>query len=143
MRIRPALLAITVALSLGNAALAQVYKSQDAEGNTVYSDMPSPGAEKMDLPEPNVSESVEVPERPPEAPASRPGAPVIQDDSAEEEDGPRILDEDDNMWSLNKSDLSRSVRIETSSMPSYLDRLSEQELEDLVAYLYGLIRSEG
>ena len=34
-------------------------------------------------------------------------------------------------------------RIETSSMPSYLDRLSEQELEDLVAYLYGLIRSEG
>ena len=54
----------------------------------------------------------------------------------------RILDSDDNLWSLQKRDLRDSERIETSSMPGYGPRLSEGQLEDLVAYLYGLTSEE-
>jgi putative heme-binding domain-containing protein len=55
----------------------------------------------------------------------------------------RILDEDANLWSFMKRDLRERERIETSSMPSYAGTLSDGELEDLVAYLYGLTRGEG
>lgn len=54
----------------------------------------------------------------------------------------RILDEDNHLWSFQKRDLIESERIETSSMPSYTSELSDDELTDLVAYLYGLIRDE-
>ncbi len=54
----------------------------------------------------------------------------------------RILDDDANLWSFLKRDLSERERIETSSMPSYASTLSDGELEDLVAYLYGLTRGE-
>jgi len=54
----------------------------------------------------------------------------------------RILDENAEMWSFQKKDLVERERIETSSMPSYADRLTDDELENLVAYLYGLTRSE-
>jgi putative heme-binding domain-containing protein len=49
----------------------------------------------------------------------------------------RILDAEDNLWSLEKKDLREIERIEASSMPSY-SGLSETQLNDLVAYLYGL-----
>jgi putative heme-binding domain-containing protein len=55
----------------------------------------------------------------------------------------RILDEDANLWSFMKRDLIRSERMETSSMPSYAERLSADELQDLVAYLYELTGDEG
>jgi putative heme-binding domain-containing protein len=54
----------------------------------------------------------------------------------------RILDGDDNMWSFLKRDLLMSQRIETSSMPAYAGTLNDGELEDLVAYLYGLTRED-
>ena len=54
----------------------------------------------------------------------------------------RILDADDNLWSLEKRDLRDSERIETSSMPSYGGRLTDGQLDDLVAYLYGLTRED-
>ena len=54
----------------------------------------------------------------------------------------RILDADDNLWSFEKRDLRESERIETSSMPAYAGTLTEGELEDLVAYLYGLTRGD-
>ncbi len=54
----------------------------------------------------------------------------------------RILDSDDNLWSLQKRDLRESERIETSSMPSYTGTLTAGQLEDLVAYLYGLSRPD-
>ena len=54
----------------------------------------------------------------------------------------RILDADDNMWSFLKQDLLMSARIETSSMPAYRGSLTDDELEDLVAYLYGLTRGD-
>ena len=54
----------------------------------------------------------------------------------------RILDTDDDMWSFMKQDLLVSERIETSSMPAYAGTLTDGELEDLVAYLYGLTRGD-
>ena len=55
----------------------------------------------------------------------------------------RILDEDNKLWSFRKRDLRESERIETSSMPSYAEAFSDDELVDVVAYLYGLTRGEG
>ena len=54
----------------------------------------------------------------------------------------RILDANDDLWSFSKRDLRESERIETSSMPAASGSLSESELEDLVAYLYGLTRGD-
>jgi len=54
----------------------------------------------------------------------------------------RILDADDNMWSFQKRDLRDSERIETSSMPTYAGTLTDGQLENLVAYLYGLTRPD-
>ena len=51
--------------------------------------------------------------------------------------------QDNHLWSFQKRDLRESERIETSSMPSYAGTLSDDELTDLVAFLYGLIREEG
>jgi cytochrome c oxidase cbb3-type subunit 3 len=54
----------------------------------------------------------------------------------------RILDTNDNMWSFEKRDLTASERIETSSMPPNAGRLTDSELQNLVAYLYGLTRRD-
>ena len=55
----------------------------------------------------------------------------------------RILDDGDQMWSFEKRDLVASERFETALMPAYGGTLSDGELEDLMAYLYGLTRGEG
>lgn len=54
----------------------------------------------------------------------------------------RILDPEGRMWSFQKRDLAASDRIETSPMPSYESSLTDDELENLVAYLYGLTRTD-
>jgi putative heme-binding domain-containing protein len=54
----------------------------------------------------------------------------------------RILDGEDRMWSFQKRNLVESERVETSTMTSYADRLTPTEMQDLVAYLYGLTRSD-
>lgn len=54
----------------------------------------------------------------------------------------RLLDADENLWSVSKRDLRASERIELSTMPSYESRLTNDEVEDLVAYLYSLRREE-
>ncbi len=53
----------------------------------------------------------------------------------------RVLDANGRMWSLNKRELESYERVERSTMPSYASRLSQAELRDLVAYLYGLTRT--
>lgn len=55
----------------------------------------------------------------------------------------RMLDSADNLWSFLKRDLRQSERIETSSMPAYGERLTSTELQNLVAYLYGLSKGSG
>ncbi len=50
----------------------------------------------------------------------------------------QVLDSNDNLVSLIKEDLESYQIDRTSSMPSYTERLSEKELDHLVAYLYTL-----
>ena len=52
----------------------------------------------------------------------------------------RLIDEEERLWSLSKSDLSRSERDKTSIMPSAEDMLTSAEIDDLVAYLFSLRR---
>ena len=52
----------------------------------------------------------------------------------------RLLDPDRNLLSFNKSELLAFERLEDSPMVSYEDILSEQEIDDLVAYLHSLGR---
>lgn len=52
----------------------------------------------------------------------------------------RIMDEDENLWSYRKSQIESYERIEESTMPSYEGQLSDDELDDLVAYLFSLRR---
>ena len=54
----------------------------------------------------------------------------------------RIMDNDSNLWSYQKSDIVSIERIERSTMPSYDGSMAENELDDLVAYLFSLRREE-
>jgi len=54
----------------------------------------------------------------------------------------RIMDAETQLWSFDKSDIQNYERIEESTMPSYDQRLTESELDDLVAYLFSLRREE-
>jgi hypothetical protein len=50
----------------------------------------------------------------------------------------QVIDEQENLWSFEKSDL-RELNVETAAvMPSYADRLTADELADLIAYLVSL-----
>jgi hypothetical protein len=56
-------------LSLNGVALAQVYKSYDANGNVVFSDKPTKRSSEVEISKPNLSDSFEIPppaESPPE-----------------------------------------------------------------------------
>lgn len=50
----------------------------------------------------------------------------------------QLIDDQEHLVSLNKPDLREYAVIKTSSMPSYVDKLSPQERADLVAYLLSL-----
>ncbi len=70
MRIFKFCLACMLGLALGGGASAQVYQSKDAEGNTVFSDKPSAGAEVVKVPPTNSADPVaDAPERPQPTPA--------------------------------------------------------------------------
>ena len=55
---------LCAAISTGqrNTAFAQVYQSTDADGNIVFSDTPTPSSQEIQIPEPNLSDAVKVPE---------------------------------------------------------------------------------
>ena len=56
-------------LSLNGVAFAQVYKSYDANGNVVFSDKPTKRSSEVEITNPNLSDSFEIPppaESPPE-----------------------------------------------------------------------------
>lgn len=50
----------------------------------------------------------------------------------------QLIDEQEHLISLEKADLREYTVIKTSSMPSYKDKFSSQELADVVAYLLSL-----
>ena len=50
----------------------------------------------------------------------------------------QLIDAQEHLLSLLKSDVREYTILKTSSMPSYKDRLTAQELSDLVAYLVTL-----
>ncbi|HAK53945.1 MAG: c-type cytochrome [Vicinamibacterales bacterium] len=54
----------------------------------------------------------------------------------------RLLDADENLWSVSKRELRERERIETSTMPSYEGELSASDLDDLIAYLFSLRTEE-
>jgi len=87
------LVSVTFGLAMAGTAHAQVYESKDAQGNTVFSDQPTAGAEVIKVPPTNSAEAVEVAPRPAQParaadtgaqPAARPapagGAQRVQDD---------------------------------------------------------------
>ena len=62
-------LPLSILLGLSFTTFAQVYKSTDAEGKTVYSDTPTPDSQEVIIPKTNVGDSFEVPPPKPEAKA--------------------------------------------------------------------------
>jgi hypothetical protein len=54
-------LPLSILLGLSFTTFAQVYKSTDAEGKTIFSDTPTPGGQEVEIPETNVGDSFEVP----------------------------------------------------------------------------------
>lgn len=54
----------------------------------------------------------------------------------------RLLDADENLWSVAKRELRERERIETSTMPSYAEELTASEIDDLIAYLFSLRTEE-
>ena len=50
-----------VMLGLSCTALAQVYKSTDADGNVIFSDTPATDSEEVEITSPNIANPVEVP----------------------------------------------------------------------------------
>ena len=67
------LLLFPLLLGLSCSALAQVYKSTDADGSVVFSDTPADGSEEVEITDPNIADPVKVhayvppPEPPPKA----------------------------------------------------------------------------
>jgi mono/diheme cytochrome c family protein len=53
-----------------------------------------------------------------------------------------LIDEKERLVSLNKADLREFTLVKTSPMPSYKDKLSSQEITDLVSYLLSLKGSQ-
>lgn len=47
-------------MALSAIARAEVFESKDADGNPVFTDTPAAGAEKVDVPQENIADSVEV-----------------------------------------------------------------------------------
>ena len=70
MKVSMTALACIIAICLSNIAMAEIYESKDAQGNTVFTDTPTGSAEKVDLPETNVADAVkETPRATPQASA--------------------------------------------------------------------------
>jgi hypothetical protein len=75
VRVSKLFLFCIVAAALSSPASAEVYESKDAQGNTVFSDMPSKGAAEVKVPPTNSADPVAITPKPtpsPETPAKKP-----------------------------------------------------------------------
>lgn len=91
MRVSKVLLACVIGLGFSATASAEIYQSKDAQGNTVYSDMPSQGAAAVKVPPTNSADPVAVTPRPPPSPetpetAARPRKAAATPSSSEHEE---------------------------------------------------------
>ncbi len=68
MRVSKLFLFCILAAALSGPASAEVYESKDAQGNTVFSDMPSQGAAEVKVPPTNSADPVAITPRPPPSP---------------------------------------------------------------------------
>jgi hypothetical protein len=59
-------------MALGTAAQAEIYESVDAEGNPVFTDTPTVGAEEVKLQQENIADAVKVPPQPAPEPGAEP-----------------------------------------------------------------------
>lgn len=65
MRVLKSIFFCILVVALSGPAGAEVYESKDADGNTVFSDMPSQGAEAIKVPQTNSADPVAITPRPP------------------------------------------------------------------------------
>ncbi len=73
MNVPQTMLACAITLAFSQASLAEIYKSKDAEGNTVFSDTPATQeAKPVELSPTNIAEPPEEMPEPPAAPAAAP-----------------------------------------------------------------------
>jgi hypothetical protein len=82
VRISKVLWSCIIGLALSTSASAEIYKSKDAQGNTVYSDKPSNGAAAVKLPPTNSADPVAVTPRPP-PPPDTPESPATHNESSD------------------------------------------------------------
>jgi hypothetical protein len=68
--IRP--LACVIAIALSTAAQAEIYESVDAEGNPIFTDTPTAGAEEVKLQQQNIADAVKVAPQPAPEPGAEP-----------------------------------------------------------------------
>src|SRR5262245_34543064 len=86
------LLPCIIGITLSGAASAEIYETKDAEGNTVFSDIPSQGAEKIKLPKTNSADppvdipSLDPPEAASEKPQQRPATTADRQDDEDDDD---------------------------------------------------------
>jgi hypothetical protein len=59
-------------MALSTAAQAEIYESVDAEGNPIFTDTPTAGAEEVELKQGNIADSVKVPPQPAPESAAKP-----------------------------------------------------------------------
>jgi hypothetical protein len=85
VRVLNILLSSILALAMGNPASAEIYESKDAQGNTVFSDKPSPGAQEIAVPQTNAADPVAETPRP----APRQNSPATQ----RSPDSPEMVDD--------------------------------------------------
>jgi len=64
VRISKILLPCMIGVALSATANAEIYESKDAQGNTVFSDMPSQGAAEVKVPPTNSADPVAITPRP-------------------------------------------------------------------------------
>lgn len=94
VRISKILLPCMIGVALSATASAEIYESKDAQGNTVFSDMPSQGAAEVKVPPTNSADPVAVtPRTPPspETPAKSRKSPANPAGSQDEERGDDYL----------------------------------------------------
>jgi Domain of unknown function (DUF4124) len=112
VRISKVLLPCIMGVALSAAASAEVYESKDAQGNTVFSDMPSQGAEKVKVPPTNAADPIAItpgPEPSPETPA-KPKKSSVRPDSSEQRDTDDEYPDDDYLYYGDNDDDDQTRR---------------------------------